>query len=189
MENNSNDAAETVTIATADMNPRKGGAPSISHTIPAELPLVIGFRPVPHKARGKPLSDGIRHTHRARIVSVPKGHVLPGGEVVKSPFNVTLQFGVRWHPEWPEARVVFQAWQALAMGGAITFTGEKALAFLNDGDRRVFGPIAKEHGQRYAYETTPVSETLAMELGLDVPKQPEPLGAFILPCQITGGVA
>ena len=148
-----------------------------------------GLAPVPADEKGKVKADAIRHTHRARLIYVPEGFKLASGTVVTTGFSVTLQFGVRWHPEAAAPHVMFQAWRGLPMGDALVFAGESALQFLPlASEREACAPLAKDHAASWDDAQQATKDAVAF-LGLDVPKQPEPLAAFILPCQGFGGAA
>lgn len=56
-------------------------------------------------------------------IRVPRGHELPEGHVVQDPFNVIVEAGVRWHPEWDEPRVTVNAWRFFAHGDALVAAG------------------------------------------------------------------
>jgi hypothetical protein len=60
---------------------------------------------------------------------VPAGFRLPEGEEVKDGFPITIEAGIRWHPEWDEPRVTVNVFRYYPLGDCLVWAGEEALAF------------------------------------------------------------
>lgn len=106
------------------------------------------------------------------LVHVPVGHILPGGEAVKTAFDVTVEYGARWHPDWPEPRVSVMAFRFLHHGDAIGFSGDRATAFPLDEFTRLLAPM---HGRPIG-----TGERIYLEgQGLSIPTEREPIAAFV----------
>ena len=105
-------------------------------------------------------------------IRVPPGYELPEGETVIDGFDITVEAGVRWHPEWTEPRITVNAFRFFSHGDCLCWSGE----FVNG------LPVPKEiealapfHGQPLAEE----SRAMIDAMGLDIPSKQEGYGAFI----------
>lgn len=116
-------------------------------------------------------------------VKVPAGHAFPQGEVCTVPFEIVLEAGVRWHPEWPTPQVTVNAWRELPLGDALGFAGTSVTDVFGSLISPEVTALAAFHGQTFA-ALAETGKASLKALGLDAPKKKEPLAAFILPCQI-----
>lgn len=120
-----------------------------------------------------------RQTMRREIVRVPAGFALPLGETVKNPFNLIVETGVRWHPDWDEPRVTVNGWRAMPYGGVVGFAGDVLSdCFGTLLDKRV-AKLIMLHGAPYA----PAYDKALGSLGLEAPKAKQAYADFILPEQ------
>lgn len=133
-------------------------------TPPAELLLTEVAEP--QKEPEKP------YVQRFKI-TVPAGHVMPLGESIKQPFELTVVAGVRWHPEWPEPQVTVNAYRFLSHGDALCWAGSKVLAFKSLLPEDILA-LVPYHGQ-------PATEGMPQldRLGLTPPAERQPLATFI----------
>ena len=111
-------------------------------------------------------------------VLVPAGHALPLGETVKDHFSLTVEAGVRWHPDWEAPRIAVTAARFLPMGDALCWSGPAALAWPLPEPIKA---LALLHGQPLTDEGL----ALVADMGLSVPGQREKIGAFILTRALT----
>lgn len=111
---------------------------------------------------------------KSLVVAVPLGHVLPLGEKVTQPFNLIVEAGVRWHPEWEEARTTVNLYRILPQGDALGWSGDAALAsFKTLLDADVVA-LAEYHGQ----PLTSRSRELLAKMGLTAPKAKQTYSSF-----------
>jgi len=104
---------------------------------------------------------------------VPAGFHLPLGETVKDQFWLTLEAGVRWHPEWEAPRITVNGWHVFQMGDAIGWSGTKVLMF-----QRLLDPDVVALTQFHGQTVTPESQKLLDRMGLVIPKVQQPLSTF-----------
>jgi hypothetical protein len=107
------------------------------------------------------------------VVPVKTGFAMPLGEVIRDPFALTVEAGVRWHPEWKEPRITVNVWRILPMGDALGWSGEKVLMFASLLDPNVVALI-KFHGQPVTEE----SSKLLAKMGVAAPKVQQTLSTF-----------
>lgn len=107
-------------------------------------------------------------------VHVPEGFVLPKGAKVTQPFDLTVEAGVRWHPEWAEPRITVNAWRFMPLGDSIGWAGWSVMGFseLLPTEVKALLPF---HGE----PVTTIKAALVEQCGLDVPTKPEPRASFI----------
>jgi hypothetical protein len=108
------------------------------------------------------------------IVPVPVGYVMPLGQPITVPFQLVIEAGVRWHPEWEEPRITVNLWRILPLGDAIGWAGDKALEAFKTLLSADVVALAAFHGQT----VTPASQRLLDKLGLTAPKVQQPLSTF-----------
>jgi hypothetical protein len=107
-----------------------------------------------------------------RLVKVPLGHTLPMGNRIVHPFDVTVEAGARWHPDWTEPRITVNAFRFMAHGDAIGFAGDRVNAF----------PLPEDVATLVPHHGMPIDEearTKLAALGLAIPEKAEKIGAFI----------
>lgn len=109
-------------------------------------------------------------------VKVPVGYVLPLGEVVKEQFWLTIEAGVRWHPEWEQPRVTVNAWRVFRMGDALGWSGDSVLSFKSLLPAEVIG-LVEFHGQKIS-DLGDYGREAVEKAGLEVPKVQQPLSTF-----------
>ena len=129
------------------------------------------------------LTDGRpRKTLDRRDITVPEGFILPEGEAVKQPFTLTVESGLRWHPDWPTPQVTVNACLALPLGDALVFSGTSLTALCGALLPQEVIDLATYHGWPIGV-VGPKGKAALDALRLSEPKAKEPLAAFILPCQ------
>ena len=114
------------------------------------------------------------------VVQVPKGYALPLETPVENPFNLTVEAGVRWHPEWTEPRITVNLFRVFPFGDALSWSGQSALNFKALLDPSV-AVLADYHGQTMGEGSEVDREIKALAiktLGLTIPKVQQPLSAF-----------
>lgn len=109
-------------------------------------------------------------------VTVPIGYQLPEGKPVERAFELTVQFGARWHQDWDAPRVSVIAFRMLKGGDAIGFSGTNALIFPVPDEVKA---LAFRHGHNIEDTDRAVLSTM----GLDVPDKPDAPGTWVLPGQ------
>lgn len=122
---------------------------------------------------------------KAERVRVPVGHRFPLGNVATQPFEVTIEYGARWHPDWEAPRICVMAFRFLPHGDAMGFSGGRATAFpLPKG----VATLAQWHGITIGKDT-PFVLALLDELGLALPQKRETIAAFMArPAQLMATV-
>jgi hypothetical protein len=112
---------------------------------------------------------------------VPAGFVLPEGKTVKDAFPITIEAGIRWHPEWEEPRVTVNVIRYLPMGDSLMWSGDKALTYQSLLDADVVA-LATYHGEAVEVDGTEARNnrvaTLLSRLNVEAPVWPQPLSAF-----------
>lgn len=117
-------------------------------------------------------------------IRVPVGHVLPEGTAVTKAFDITVEAGLRWHPDWTEPRITVNAWRFLYQGDVLGAAGDDVEA--------LYGPLLPPevralslfHG-RPAAGAGSTAELAIKRLGLAVPSERQTRADFILPEQRT----
>lgn len=134
-----------------------------------ETPLLLLPPPAPKRRRPNVTRNTVR---------VPVGHPLPLGSEVKVPFNLNVEVGIRWHPDWPEPRICVIARRFFPHGDCIGWTGDSANVWPVSDEVQA---LAMYHGKTLAEsdEALPLLD----KIGLDEPLEQEALAAFILPEQ------
>lgn len=108
-------------------------------------------------------------------VHVPEGFVLPKGNVVTQPFDLTVEAGVRWHPEWAEPRITVNAWRFFPHGDSIGWSGDSVAEYFRALLPYAVRVLSHHHGQHL--DEAGLKAVAA--LSLDVPTKPEPRASFI----------
>lgn len=120
-------------------------------------------------------------------VTVPAGHVMPLGEVIKQPFSITIEAGVRWHPEWEGPQVTVNAYRFFHHGDALCWAGPKVLAFKPLLPEAVVA-LATYHGEALVIEGTGERNErvriLLERMGVEPPAEKQKLSDFVLPEQL-----
>lgn len=146
-------------------------------TPPAEL-LLTEVAPKPAKT-----------TNLMRFkITVPVGHVLPEGETVKTAFPMTIEVGVRWHPEWAGPQITVTGFRFFPQGDCLCWSGQSltdAFGLLLPADVAMLVPY---HGQPYPAEGKDEDALMARvaikSMGITPPTAKEKLADFILPEQL-----
>lgn len=125
-----------------------------------------------------PVPEGPKPATRRWDLTVPAGHVMPLGEPITQPFKITVEAGVRWHPEWEEPRITVNVWRFFPMGDAVGWAGPKALAFQTLFPEAEVINLAHYHGKTLAEGGHVVEESLR-RLGVEAPKVQQLLSDFI----------
>lgn len=110
-----------------------------------------------------------------QMLHVPAGHVTEDGEVIKNPFKVQLEAGIRWHPDWPEPRAHLRAILWLWHGDAVIWDGEDAIA---DFGSLMDAPV-RRIGELHGHGINRELRKLVAELGLIIPDRRSLLSHFI----------
>ena len=118
-----------------------------------------------------------RPTVKRIQVHVPEGFVLPEGNKVTQPFNLTVEAGVRWHPDWDEPRFTVNAFRFLPMGDALCWSGDSLLAAFGGLLPTEFVTIGATHGMATSIDDGSMSKLLD-GMGLDVPTERQPWASF-----------
>ena len=105
-------------------------------------------------------------------VHVPVGFELPEGMVVTQAFDLTVEAGVRWHPEWGEPRVTINAFRFFPHGDCLCWSGNNVVGFPLPEEALALMPF---HGQALNDDSRKAVE----RAGLDIPEQPETLASFL----------
>lgn len=122
------------------------------------------------------------HTRRWQI-KVPVGYVFPESEIpITQPFDITVEAGIRWHPEWQRPRVTVNVWRFFPAGDAVGWAGGAAV--------RSFGPLlpaevkelAEFHGQ-FLSDLGDYGREALEKLKVEAPKVQQLLSTFIDPRQ------
>jgi hypothetical protein len=119
--------------------------------------------------------------------SVPIGFALPEGGVVTQSFNLTIEVGVRWHPEWPEPRFTANAYRFFHHGDALCWAGDALLESFQSLLPREAEIIALWHGKTFAEVGKDRSEEIMAFAGVSAPTKREGYAAFVLPEQLGRG--
>lgn len=117
-------------------------------------------------------------------IKVPVGYVFADSEVaITQPFTITVEAGVRWHPEWKEPRVTVNVWRFFPMGDAVGWAGPSAVRAFESLLPAEVVALATYHGETVMIEGTEarnrrVSEVME-RLGVVPPKVRQLLSTFI----------
>ena len=111
---------------------------------------------------------------------VPVGFQLPEGETVKEGFPITIEAGVRWHPEWDQPQVTVNVFRHYPLGDCLVWAGKEALAFAP-----LLSPetawLAEWHGKALDSgdgEEQAMLRIMLNTLGVAAPTAKQPLSAF-----------
>lgn len=135
----------------------------------------------------KPVAKALSHFTRFKI-TVPAGHLLPEGTPVKDRFPITVEVGVRWHPEWDGPRVCVNAYRFFPHGDCLCWAGQTVIDAYGVLLPPDVGLLATYHGQPYPAEggdeDSLIVRVAIKSMGITPPTEKEKLAAFILPEQL-----
>lgn len=126
----------------------------------------------------KPAPEKAAVTMLRLPLTVPAGHVMPGGEPIRDPFDLTVEAGIRWHPEWEGPRVTVNAYRFMHQGDAMGWSGAKLAECFGSLMPTDLTAICYEHGALVDRLPLPSLASLA-SLGVVSPPHQQPLSTFI----------
>lgn len=138
---------------------------------------MLKLLPAPIRRLLLPAPRKPRPTIKRVEVRVPVGFKLRlGGEVTQA-FNLSVEAGFRWHPDWDEPRATVNAYQFLPMGDALCWSGTDVQDFA-DLLPKEFEALAIYHGLSNSKDSAAALAALE-RLGLDIPAERQPIATFI----------
>lgn len=111
-------------------------------------------------------------------LTVPAGHVMPEGTPITDPFDLTVEAGIRWHPEWEGPRVTVNAYRFMPHGDAMCWSGAKLAECFGSLMPTDLTELCASHGVMVASLTESGARSVAA-LGLTPPPTFQPISTFI----------
>lgn len=124
-----------------------------------------------------------KQTLRRYDIKVPRGYVMPEGTAVTQSFNLIVEAGVRWHPEWSEPRVTVNGWRVMALGDALGVAGDDLEVVFGTLLPTEVRALSLYHGKPIA-EAGEIASAALGRLALTAPTAKQSLATFILPEQM-----